>query len=58
VLLALSLLRTDFVIRCSAAAGLRSSDRMRMVLGSLYGLTVIILLGALWLGLGLAHGRY
>jgi hypothetical protein len=31
---------------------------MRMALGSLYGLTVIILLGALWLGLGLAHGRY
>jgi hypothetical protein len=58
VLLALSLVRTDFVIRCSAAAGLRGSGRMRIALGSLYGLTVIILLGALWLGLGLAHGRY
>ena len=29
-----------------------------LVLGSLYGLTVAILLGAQWLGLGLAHGRY
>ena len=58
VLLALSLVRTDFVIRCSAAAGIGGSGRMRMALGSLYGLTVIILLGALWLGLGLAHGRY
>jgi hypothetical protein len=58
VLLALSLVRTDFVIRCSAAVGLGVSDRMRKVLGALYGLTVVILLGALWLGLGLAHGRY
>jgi hypothetical protein len=75
VLLALSLVRTDFVIRCRAAAGLGVSapgtaaprtaaprtshlDRIRLVLGSLYGLTTIILLGALWLGLGLAHGRY
>jgi hypothetical protein len=58
VLLALSLVRTDFVIRCSTAAGIGGSGRIRMVLGSLYGLTVTILLGALWLGLGLAHGRY
>jgi hypothetical protein len=58
VLLALSLVRTDFVIRCSTAAGISRSGRICMVLGSLYGLTVITLLGALWLGLGLAHGRY
>ena len=58
VLLALSLVRTDFVIRCSAAVGRGVSDRMRTVLGALYGVTVVLLLGALWLGLGLAHGRY
>ena len=58
VLLALSLVRTDVVIRCSAAVGRGRSTRTCRVLGSLYGLTVILLLGALWLGLGLAHGRY
>jgi len=58
VLLALSLVRTDFVIRCSAVVGRGRSARIRKVLGALYGLTVILLLGALWIGLGLAHGRY
>lgn len=58
ILLAVSLVRTDFVIRCGEAASLRAPARTRLVLGSLYGLTVVILLGALWLGLGLAHGRY
>ena len=58
VLLALSLVRTDFVIRCSAVVGPGRSARIRKVLGALYGLTVILLLGALWIGLGLAHGRY
>jgi hypothetical protein len=58
VLLALSLVRTDFVIRCSTAVSPGRSSRIRTVLGSLYGLTVILMLGALWLGLGLAHGRY
>ena len=58
VLLALSLVRTDFVIRCRAASALRANARVRLVLGSLYGLTVAGLLVALWLGLGLAHGRY
>ena len=58
VLLALSLVRTDFVIRCGAVVGPARSVRIRKVLGALYGLTVILLLGALWIGLGLAHGRY
>ena len=58
VLLAVSLVRTDFVIRCREAAPLRAPTRARLVLGSLYGLTVVILLAAFWLGLGLAHGRY
>jgi hypothetical protein len=58
VLLALSLFRTDVVIRSSAAVGLGVSDRLRIVLGALYGLTVVILLGVVWIGLGLAHGRY
>ena len=58
VLLAFSLVRTDFVVRCGEAASLRAPARTRLVLGSLYGLTVVILLAALWLGLGLAHGRY
>jgi hypothetical protein len=58
VLLAVSLVRTDFVIRYRETASLRAPGRTRLVLGSLYGLTVVILLAALWLGLGLAHGRY
>jgi hypothetical protein len=36
----------------------RPRDGARAILGVLYGLTVVILLGALWIGLGLAHGRY
>ena len=58
LLLALSLVRSDFVIRCSAVRHAGASDRARAILGSLYGLTVAVLLGALWIGLGLAHGRY
>jgi hypothetical protein len=58
LLLALSLVRSDFVIRCSALSHAVPSDRARAILGSLYGLTVAVLLGALWIGLGLAHGRY
>ena len=58
LLLALSLLRSDFVLRCGASGQAAVSARARLVLGWLYGLTVANLLGALWLGLGLAHGRY
>jgi hypothetical protein len=55
-LLALSLVRTDFVIRCGAAAAL--TGRARAIAGWLYAATVAVLLAALWIGLGLAHGRY
>ena len=57
-LLALSVVRSDFVIRCSAASHTGGFGRGRVVLSALYGLTVAMLLGALWIGLGLAHGRY
>jgi hypothetical protein len=59
LLLALSLVRSDFVIRCGAATSAAGvADRGRAILGALYAATVAMLLGALWLGLGLAHGRY
>ena len=56
VLLAVSLLRSDFVIR--AAPRLAFSNRRRAVAGWLYAATVAMLLTAMWIGLGLAHGRY
>jgi hypothetical protein len=55
-LLALSLVRTDFVIRCGGAAV--PPARARAIAGWLYAATVAALLAALWIGLGLAHGRY
>jgi hypothetical protein len=57
-LLAVSLLRSDFVIRCSAAPSAALSHRARVIAGWLYAATVAILLAAMWIGLGLAHGRY
>ena len=57
-LLAISLLRSDFVIRCGGAGDGGLPARVRTILGALYGLTVLLLLGATWMGLGLAHGRY
>jgi hypothetical protein len=56
-LLALSLVRSDTVIR-ARRLGRRSGRRLRIVLGAAYSLTVVMFLVALWLGLGLAHGRY
>jgi len=58
LLLVLSLVRTDLVIRLSAARPAAASERGRVALGALYGLTVAVTLGALWIGLGLAHGKY
>ena len=55
-LLSLSAARTDVVIRSGGAN--QTTERCRPVLGLLYGATVAIVLGTLWLGLGLAHGRY
>jgi hypothetical protein len=57
-LLAISLLRSDFVIRCSAVARGAVSNRARAIAGWLYAATVAILFFAMWIGLGLAHGRY
>jgi putative copper export protein len=56
-LLILSLVRSDFIIRGSAAAT-AGARRERIVIAALYGLTLLLLLGILWDGLGLAHGRY
>jgi hypothetical protein len=58
LLLALSLVRSDFVIRCRAADDAGAAGRARAILGMLYGLTSAVVLGAVWIGLGLAHGRY
>lgn len=58
LLLALSLVRSDFVIRWKGVTDDGALARGRVVLGALYGLTLTVLLAALWVGLGLAHGRY
>ena len=57
-LLALSGVRSDLVIRLRAAPPAAASGRGRVALGALYGLTIVVILGALWIGLGLAHGKY
>ena len=57
LLLVLSLVRSDFIIRDSAVAA-AGARRERLALAALYGVTVLLLLGILWGGLGLAHGRY
>jgi uncharacterized membrane protein len=57
-LLALSLVRSDFVIRYAGAGDASMTARARTIIGALYGVTVVFLLGALWIGLGLAHARY
>ena len=58
LLLALSVVRTDFVIRLNAAGRTEPAGRVSSILSILYGVTVVVLLGPLWMGLGLAHGRY
>jgi len=58
LLLALSVVRSDFVIRWKSATAAMASGRGRMILGAMYGLTCALFLGAMWIGLGLAHGRY
>jgi hypothetical protein len=57
LLLALSFIRSDIVARSNDTPTI-DRDRVRRVLAVLYGITALTLLGALWLGLGLAHGRY
>ena len=56
LLMALSLVRTDFMIRYRGMTS--GSVRTHTTLMTLYGLTVVALLGTIWIGLGLAHGRY
>jgi putative copper export protein len=58
LMLALSVVRSDFVIRWRAVTAAGASGRGRMTLGVMYGLTCALFLGAMWIGLGLAHGRY
>jgi hypothetical protein len=55
---AVSLLRSDFVIRCAAGSPAALLPRARTAAGVLYGVTVAMILSVMWLGLGLAHGRY
>jgi putative copper export protein len=59
-LLVLSAVRADYVVRCQAAGidVALDAERVNRVLRALYGLTTAVLLGAVWLGLGLAHGGY
>jgi hypothetical protein len=58
ILLALSVVRSEFVIRCSVAPRTALSARIRVATGGLYAATAAALLGVMWIGLGLAHGRY
>ena len=55
--LCLSLVRSDVVVRC-ARARVRTPARVRRVLAVFYGATALVLLATVWIGLGLAHGRY
>ena len=56
-LLAVSFVRTDIIVRCRGASRIDGA-RARRVLTALYAVTGLTLLAVLWLGLGLAHGRY
>ena len=56
-LLALSFVRSDIVARCRASSVIHEA-RLRSTLTTVYASTGLTLLGVLWLGLGLAHGRY
>jgi len=56
-LLALSFVRTDVIAGCHPLSGVDPA-RVRRVLTALYAATALTLLAVLWVGLGLAHGRY
>jgi len=53
LLLLLSAVRSDFVARTPPP-----TPRARAALIALYGSTAAVMFAALWIGLGLAHGRY
>ena len=57
ILLPLSLARSSFVARSRGAGPLRS-ERPALVIRALHGATAVLLVAVLWIGLGLAHGRY
>jgi uncharacterized membrane protein len=57
-LLAMSLVRSNVVIRLKQLSESLDHRRTPIVLAILYGLTTAALFGAAWIGLGLAHGRY
>jgi len=57
-LLALSLVRSDVVVRFRRRSESLDDVPTPAVLAVLYGLTTAALFGAAWIGLGLAHGRY
>jgi hypothetical protein len=56
-LLALSFVRTDIIAGWHPDSRIHDA-RVRRVLTALYAVTGVTLLAVLWLGLGLAHGRY
>ena len=55
--LAGSFVRTTFVSQC-AVLGVTALRRNRRMIAMLYAVTALTMCGMLWLGLGLAHGRY
>jgi hypothetical protein len=56
VVLMFSAMRTDVVLRCRDVS--TAGERVRRMFASLYAATASALLTILWVGLGLAHGRY
>jgi uncharacterized membrane protein len=57
ILLPLSLARSRFVARLRAARPLQG-ERRALIIRALHGATAALLVAILWIGLGLAHGRY
>jgi len=55
LLFLLSLARSGFVARSSGAG---TAARRTLVIRALHGATAVLLMAILWIGLGLAHGRY
>src|SRR5262245_4799954 len=55
---ALSLVRSEIVIRLKQLSGSGDHVRTPFVLAVMYSLTTAAMFGAAWIGIGLAHGRY
>jgi len=58
VRLAVSLIRSELVMRFQQRSHSGEPGTMPRPLAVLYGLTTAAIFGAAWIGLGLAHGRY